>query len=187
MSARFDVDNFVADVLAALDDPSPGPATQAVVQRTLTERTAILDTIGPKFDLRTNVLHLSADATITLSVFPAGVPTGPHNHGMWAVTGTCAGHEGTTIYRRRSDRIERLIERRLDPGDSLLLDRDAIHDVVAGGATHLYSIHVYPVSLASTPHSRWVGNPTAEQPFDAAEEWSRMTAALSVAGLLADA
>ena len=187
MGLKFDVDAFVSEVLALLDDPSPELATKAAVERALRDPSAVLEAIGPKFDLRRNVLHSSERAFISLSMFPPGFRTGPHDHGMWAVTGTCAGHEDTTLYRRQGDTIERICEVTVDPSEVLFVPRALIHDVMAGGSEALYSIHVYPGSLVSTPHSLWVGEPPTEQPFDTAGEWSRLNAELSAANLVADA
>ncbi|MET1001325.1 MAG: hypothetical protein ABWZ15_05895, partial [Acidimicrobiia bacterium] len=110
-----------------------------------------------------------------------------HDHRMWTVTGTCAGIEDSTLFRRRDDTVEVIGGHSTAPGEVLVLGAEAIHDVVAAGSRPLSAIHVYGGDLISVKRSSWEGTPPRERCFEGAAEWSRLSAALRDADLLADA
>jgi predicted metal-dependent enzyme (double-stranded beta helix superfamily) len=185
---RFDVGVLIADVLGVLDDQTPHLAVKEVLQRTLENPGAVAEALGVSFNPRTfNILHQSNRVTVTHSVFPAGYRTGVHDHGMWTVTGTCAGTEDSTLFRRRNATVEPIGRRAIAPGEVVVLGAEAIHDVAAAGSSPLIAIHVYGGDLTTAKRSSWDGTPLMERPFDGAAEFSRLSAALKDAHLLADA
>jgi predicted metal-dependent enzyme (double-stranded beta helix superfamily) len=184
---RFDTEVLIADLLGALDEQSPQLAAKEVLLRALDNPGAVAEALGATFNPRTfGLLHHSDRVTVTHSVFPEGYRTGVHDHGMWAITGTCAGTEDNTFFRRRSDAVEPIGGRSIAPGEVSVLGSEAIHDVVAAGSSSLVAIHVYGGDLATAKRSSWDGRPLTERPFDSAAEFSRLNAALKDADLLAD-
>jgi predicted metal-dependent enzyme (double-stranded beta helix superfamily) len=180
-----DRDSLVTAVLDSLDDDAPALAVKEVLQEAMRHPDELADALGTTFDRRTNnVLHRSDRATITHFLLPPHYRTGPHEHCMWVVTAICSGIETNTFYRRNGDVLERITERRIAPGEVLVLGVDAIHDVEAG-TEPVSSIHVYGGDLGSTVRSSWDPTSLSERRYDVASEVARLTAALAAADLLA--
>jgi len=180
-----DLDSLVTAVLDSLDDEAPALAVKEVLQQAMRDQGELADALGSTFDRRTNnVLHRSDRATITHFLLPPRYRTGPHEHRMWVVTAMCSGIETNTFYRRSGEVLELIGERRIGPGELLVLGADGIHDVEAG-TEPVSSIHVYGGDLGSTVRSAWEPTSLSECRYDVASEVARLTAALAAADLLA--
>ena len=75
------------------------------------------------------VLTTSPQLTVQRVVWPAGIRIPPHDHRMWAVVGVYRGREDNVLFRRDGRVLEPAGGRRLEAGEVLVLDTDAIHAV----------------------------------------------------------
>jgi predicted metal-dependent enzyme (double-stranded beta helix superfamily) len=179
------VENLVERVRTAAASKSPVMTVQRVLEETLEDPTAVVESLGTMFDPRTfNVLHRDDRLTISHFLLPPGYRTGPHEHRMWAVTGTCSGTEHCVLFRRVGRTIERTGERAIGPGEVSALGSGAIHESCAGMDEALSAIHVYGGDLA-IERSAWETTSLKERPYDGAAEIRRQIAALRAADLVA--
>ena len=182
----FDPDAFVEACVAALADPSPLQAVEAVMREAVADVRAFDDFLKiPVHPDDGGVLHRSAELMVVGAVFPRGFKTGLHDHRMPAVIGTWAGYEDNLLYRRTPEGLETTGTRRLDPGDVLVLDADAIHDVHAPPTAWTAGLHVYLGDLGAATRSMWSSPDKPEALFDGDEMEARWVEVALATGLAA--
>jgi predicted metal-dependent enzyme (double-stranded beta helix superfamily) len=161
----FDVDSFVSDCRAALDEPRPQVAVGELLERAVAAPGAIDDAIGVPRRGGFQTLHASPELTVLQFVWPPGVVLFPHDHRMWAAIGIYGGGEDNTFYRRGPDRIEVSGGKRLEARDVALLGAATIHSVSNPDRGYTAAIHVYGGDYFGTPRSQWDAS-GHEEPFD---------------------
>jgi predicted metal-dependent enzyme (double-stranded beta helix superfamily) len=161
----FDVDDLVAACQAAAADSQPLLAVRDVVERAVSDPTAIAHALPPT---RAEIvpLHVSPELTVLKIVWGPGMLLGPHDHRMWAAIGIYSGGEDNRFFRRSGESVETSGERSLRPRDVCLLGDDVIHQVYNPTAECAGAIHVYGGDFFATPRSEWTGEPLREGPFD---------------------
>jgi 3-mercaptopropionate dioxygenase len=148
------VRDFIADVRAAIADAaSPAAACDAIRPR-FTELLADPDWLPEQFQqpnpdsgmgggIGQWLLFRGADRELTLFalIVPPGSATPIHDHLAWGLVGLYRGTQDEEIY---NDRVERIEQRALRPGDFyvLLPPRDDIHRVRTTSAGTSVSIHL---------------------------------------------
>jgi predicted metal-dependent enzyme (double-stranded beta helix superfamily) len=148
------VRDFIADVRAAIAAaPSPAAACDAIRPR-FAELLADPDWLPPRFQepnpesgmgggIGQWLLFRGADRELTLFalVVPPGSATPIHDHLAWGLVGLYRGTQDEEIYNERVERIE---QRALEPGDfyALLPPRDDIHRVRTTSPATSVSIHL---------------------------------------------
>jgi predicted metal-dependent enzyme (double-stranded beta helix superfamily) len=85
---------------------------------------------------------------VQLVAWAPGVQSPIHNHASWGVVALLSGQENNTFWQRSPtpefpDRIERVGDRLLSPGNILCLMPDTIHQVEALGKQPTISFNVY--------------------------------------------
>jgi predicted metal-dependent enzyme (double-stranded beta helix superfamily) len=114
------------------------------------------------------VVVSSPQLTVQRIVWPSGIRIPPHDHRMWAVAGTYRGSEDNRLFERDERVLVETGTRRIDAGDVIVLDTDAIHAVANARSTPCVALHVYGGDLDGTPRSTWVPD---ERSFDPDGMW----------------
>jgi predicted metal-dependent enzyme (double-stranded beta helix superfamily) len=161
----FDVDDFLAECVAAGTDPEPRLAIRDVLARAVSDGRRVADALPPT---RAEIvrLHVSDELTILKVVWAPGMRIGPHDHRMWASIGVYSGGEDNEFFRRSGPSLVESGGRSLHPGDVCLLGDDAVHAVTNPTTQFAGAIHVYGGDFFSTPRSEWRGTPYTEEPYD---------------------
>lgn len=163
---RFDPETFVEECRRALAEDAQQLAVRDVVERAVSDPTAVENAMGPADGWRIDVLHNDDDLTVMHFVWPPSVDLFPHEHKMWSTIGIYGGTEDNTYYRRAGDTIEVTGHRRGEVGDVLLLGADGIHAVQNPTRQWTAALHVYGSDFFSHPRLQWDPQTGEAKPFD---------------------
>lgn len=161
----FDVDAFVEECRGAVAETDPRRAIREVLNRALSNPTAVADAIG-KEEGGLGVVYNAPDLTIMNVIWAPEMKLPPHDHRMWAAIGIYGGAEDNTLYRRTPERIEEAGGRELREQDVLMLGADAIHAVRNPVRRFTGAIHVYGGDFVNQPRSQWDPDTLLEEPWD---------------------
>jgi predicted metal-dependent enzyme (double-stranded beta helix superfamily) len=165
----FDLDQFIADLRAALTERSR-QALKEVVARAVSDPGSLLRQIGGPEKAAVQVLYQAPDLTVLNVVWAPKQVTLPHNHRMSAVIGMYGGREDNMFWRRVSNPTKFQIEatggQALGTGDVTILGRDVIHSVVNPLARISGAIHVYDGEFLTVQRSMWDAETLVEKPYD---------------------
>lgn len=164
----FDIDHFIGDCRAAVDETDPHRAVREALERAVSEPAAVGDSLRPTEGGLT-VLHHAPDLTVLHVVWAPGMRLFPHDHQMWAAIGIYAGQEDNEFFRRAGPDLGGLTAsggRELAMGEVLLLGDDAIHAVTNPLRRLTAAIHVYAGDFVNEPRSQWGPGPVEERPYD---------------------
>ncbi len=151
----FDVENFIAECQVARREDEPRLAVRDVVQRAVSEGTAVGDVLCPA-EAGFTMLHHDDELTILHVVWAPHMSIYPHNHGMWAVIGIYAGQEDNAFFRRERPGARTLVERggkQLREHDVAVLGDDTIHGVTNPRDELTAAIHVYGGDFVNEPRA----------------------------------
>jgi predicted metal-dependent enzyme (double-stranded beta helix superfamily) len=162
-----DLDDFIADCQAALEEQQPLLAVKEVLERAVADPDGVAAALPPTHSGIVPI-HVAPDLTILKVVWAPGLSFGPHDHRMWAAIGIYGGGEDNEFFRRDGCSLTASGGRELRTGDVCLLGDDVIHAVTNPTAQFTGAIHVYGGDLLGTPRSEWRGEPFAEEPYDVA-------------------
>jgi predicted metal-dependent enzyme (double-stranded beta helix superfamily) len=175
-SYMFDLDQFVADCIAARGEVDAVLAVRDVLDRALAAPTAVAAAL-PAEAAELTPIYASHDLTVIKVVWGPGMKLRPHNHLMWAVNGMYDGEEDNVFYRRTDQGLVEAGGRHIDLGRSAVLGRDVIHAVTNPNARRCSgSIHIYGGDFMGKPRSMWDPETLEELPTDG-ETMSRLFAA----------
>jgi predicted metal-dependent enzyme (double-stranded beta helix superfamily) len=164
----FDVDQFVADCVAAADETEPRLAIREVLRRACDRPEQIRDAL-PSSRAELVTLHRSPHLTILKAVWAPGMRIPPHNHLMWAAIGLYGGQEDNLFYRRTETSLTTSGCRQLHEGDVALLGDDTIHSVHNPRSRLTGAIHVYGGDLVGrSDRCEWDGDREVPVDFDTA-------------------
>ena len=166
----FDVDRFVEECRAALNEGSPQLAMKEVVQRAVSAPEELLRAFGQP-DAIENIqpLYRSDNLTVMHFVWPPHMALFPHDHRMWAVIGLYGGREDNTFYKRRPASagvgLDRVNGRTLEGKDVVVLGEEVIHSVTNPLRQYTPAIHVYQGDFYAQARSAWASESSPEEPF----------------------
>jgi predicted metal-dependent enzyme (double-stranded beta helix superfamily) len=167
----FDLDQFIADLRAALAERSR-QALKEVVARAVSDPASLLRRIGEPEKAAVHVLHNAPDLTVLNVIWAPKQVTLPHDHRMSAVIGMYGGREDNTFWRRVSNPAKFEIEpaggQALGAGDTTILGPDVIHSVVNPLPKISGAIHVYDGEFLTVQRSMWDAETLVEKPYDIA-------------------
>ncbi len=167
----FDLDQFIADLRAALGERSR-QSLKEVVARAVSHPAALLRQLGEPQKPGIKMLHDSPELTVINVIWAPHQVTLPHDHRMSAVIGMYGGREDNTFWRRVASPTKFHIEpaggEALGDGDAIILGRDVIHSVVNPLAKLSGAIHVYDGAFMTAPRSMWDAETLVEKPYDMA-------------------
>lgn len=161
----FSKERFVQDCIAAI--PSGQAAIRELVLEALSDRTGMMNELGPREHAGITPLYRSLELTILNFVWAPCMSLMPHNHQMFSVVGVYSGREDNVMWRRTADAIEAAGARSLGPGDVSTLGRDVIHSVLNPIGKMTCAVHVYGGDFFNPPEPRseWDHETLAEQPW----------------------
>ncbi len=165
----FDLDQFIADLRAALPERSR-QALREVVARAVADPAALMQALGEPDKGGIKVLHAAPDLTVINVAWSPRQVTFPHNHLMTAVIGMYGGREDNMFWRRTGPDARYPIEVRggqaLGVGDTTILGPEIIHSVVNPLGRISGAIHVYDGDFLHIDRSMWDAETLVEQPYD---------------------
>lgn len=164
----FEVDQLVHDLRAAIAEDEPRRAVKEVLERAVSDPTAVGDALRPtEGGLAT--LHHADDLTVMHVVWAPGMTIFPHDHRMWAALGIYAGREDNAFYRRPAPDAVTLVEsggKRLEVGDAAVIGAETIHGVTSAPDGLTAAIHVYGGDFINARRSAWGPGEPIERPYD---------------------
>jgi predicted metal-dependent enzyme (double-stranded beta helix superfamily) len=151
----FDLDRFVSDCAAALEQQDAPAAVKRLVKVAADTREATL--AGLPDEGRTEIiLHASEQLTVVRVACEPHRAYPPHDHQMHALIGILDGAETNTFYRRvDGDGIAATGSTTCGAGEVLALHPDAIHSVANLGDHSSVGLHVYLGDLFSLHRTIW--------------------------------
>jgi predicted metal-dependent enzyme (double-stranded beta helix superfamily) len=166
----FDLEQFIADCAAAVNDPAPTKAVRETVTRAVADPRSLLQVLGEPARGGIQRLHVSDELTILNVIWAPRMTLMPHNHNMWATIGVYGGREDNIFWRRVPDdgkgRIEAAGAKSLGPADVRPLGDDIIHSVTNPTGKLTGAIHVYGGDFFTTERSEWDPENLEERPYD---------------------
>lgn len=162
----FDLDRFIEDCYASLDEATPERAAREVVARAVDDPTSVMKAISEPDRAGVNVLHRSDRLTVLNLVWGPEMQLMPHNHNMWAAIGIYTGAEANTFWRRSEIGLQQLGSKEMGEKDAVWLGDTAIHSVTNPLQRLTGAIHVYGGDFFAPGRSEWDTETLAEAPYD---------------------
>ena len=154
-AAMFDIDELIADCIAALEDREPRLAVKEVLARAVSDPASI-EAALPPVRAELVVLYSSAALTVLKVVWAPGMSVPPHDHLMWAAIGIYGGQEDNRFFRRSLAGLVPSGGKLLATSEVGLLGAEAIHAVTnPRGHDYTGAIHVYGGDFPSKERSMW--------------------------------
>ncbi len=144
----------VEDILKNVEDESTRlPEIRMLVRRLIINSYWVQSqSLQPNLKTGISVLLLYDELGFPLTVqtvtFAPGTTSNIHNHGTWGVVAILKGQEKNTFWRRSSnpdfpDKIEKVGEINLSPGDIISFTPETIHQVQAIGKEPTVTFNIY--------------------------------------------
>jgi predicted metal-dependent enzyme (double-stranded beta helix superfamily) len=162
----FDIERFIADCRAALQESSPQSAVKAVVERIMSRPSEVEQALGTPQWAEIGTLHRSPELTILKVIWAPSMSIYPHEHRMWKVIGLYGGREDNVFYRRTAHGLVQAGGKQLDITDTTLLGKTVIHAVTNPLRQFTGAIHVYGGDIFAVPRSEWDPETLEERPYD---------------------
>ncbi len=151
----FKVEQFIDDCKQARNDSEPIKATEAVVQRAVSDQAGIINALGePRFGGADKLYH-SPELTILCLRWYPGQQLLAHNHNVWAVIGLFTGQEDNTFWRSENERAIKLGGKTLRAGEVSWMGETAIHSVKNPTDQSTAALHVYGGDFFADGRSEW--------------------------------
>jgi predicted metal-dependent enzyme (double-stranded beta helix superfamily) len=165
-SGRADVEGLVEDLKRAGKETDAQRAVRAVLERAVSEPSALLAAMGEPREPGIHPLHRAPDLTILNVVWAPLMVLLPHNHKMWATIGIYTGREDNILWRSAGPHVGAVGAASLSEKDVFDLPDDAIHSVVNPIPRLTGAIHVYGGDFFAAPRSEWDSETLRERPWD---------------------
>jgi predicted metal-dependent enzyme (double-stranded beta helix superfamily) len=162
----FDLERFIADCRAALQESAPPSVVQEVVARAMSRPGEVEQALGTPQWAEIGTLHRSPELTILKVIWVPGMAIYPHDHRMWAVIGLYGGREDNVFYRRTAHGLMSAGGIQLAITDTTLLGQTIIHAVTNPLRQFTGAIHVYGGDFFAVPRSEWDVETLEERPYD---------------------
>jgi predicted metal-dependent enzyme (double-stranded beta helix superfamily) len=162
----FDLDRFLTDCRAALAADPAELAIKSLLERAVSEPSAVEATLGIPRRGEIVTLHHSPELTVLNVLWAPGMAIYPHDHRMWAIIALYGGREDNTFYRRTAGGLEVTGGKQLGRSDVAVLGRNVIHAVANPSRQVTGAIHVYGGDFFATPRSEWDPETLQERAYD---------------------
>jgi predicted metal-dependent enzyme (double-stranded beta helix superfamily) len=144
----------VEDILKNVEDESTRLPEIRMLVRRLIINSYWVQSQSLQPDLKTGISvlllydELGFPLTVQTVTFAPGTTSNIHNHGTWGVVAILKGQEKNTFWRRSSnpdfpDKIEKVGEINLSPGDLISFTPETIHQVQAIGKEPTVTFNIY--------------------------------------------
>jgi predicted metal-dependent enzyme (double-stranded beta helix superfamily) len=154
-----DVENLLHDVE---DESTRLPELRTLVRRLIINSYWVQSqSLTPDPKTGTSVLllydELGFPFTVQTVTFAPGTTSNIHNHGTWGIVAILKGQEKNIFWRRtptseHPDKIEKIGELNLQPGDLISFTPQTIHQVQAVGTEPTVTFNIYG---ETNPKKRW--------------------------------
>lgn len=165
-----DLDLFISDCADVVNEAAPTKAVREIVERAVSEPTALQQTLGVPTRAEIQRLHVSEELTILNVIWAPGMTLMPHNHNMWSVIGVYGGREDNIFWRRCRNNSRGLIEaagaKSLGPHEVHPLGQEIIHSVTNPTSQFTGAIHVYGGDFFNVERSEWDPERLEEHPYN---------------------
>jgi len=163
-----DIDQFVADCIAANQGVDAQAAVNEVLARAVSDPAAVLAALGEPAKAGLNVLLTSPTLTIFAASWTPQMNLMPHNHLMWANIGIYTGREDNIYWKRTAGVIKASGADALFVKDTAMLPQDVVHSVTNPLLRFTGGIHIYGGDFFDTQRSQWDPETLEEEPSDGA-------------------
>lgn len=164
----FDESSFVQFCQDALDEPLAPSIIQAELRRIVARPAEIA--LPQSSDRKSWRLHRSSRLTVLHTAYAPSLRAIPHSHGAWAVVSVYRGREDSAVFVRNGRTISVSHRISINPGEVVVFEPDAIHDLSTSPDEVTYSIHVYGGDLFDSERRRmWIPPAFNEETFDDAQ------------------
>ena len=165
-SKKMDIEQFVADCIAANAETDAQAAVHEVLARAVSTPKAVITALGDPERAGLNVLLSSATLTIFAATWTPQMNLMPHDHLMWANIGIYTGREDNIFWKRSADGIKAFGADALFERDTAMLPEDALHSVTNPLQRFTGGIHIYGGDFFGTTRSQWNPETLEEEPSD---------------------
>lgn len=167
MTARFEVERFIAELKRANREREAQSAVDEVLARAVSDPAGVVADIGEPVAPGLHTLHHSDELTVVNVIWAPLMLLLPHNHNMWASIGIYTGREDNIIWQRRGSVVEAVGASSLSEKEVFPLPRDAVHSVSNPIPRLTGAIHVYGGDFSAPEgRSEWDPETLRERPFD---------------------
>jgi predicted metal-dependent enzyme (double-stranded beta helix superfamily) len=166
--ARFELDGFLQACRAAASSTDAERAIRELVERAVSDPSAVAAAIGERVHAGPTTLHRAADLTVLDFAWAPWMCFKPHNHNLWSVVGIYSGREDNVFWRRTERSIEAAGARSLGVGEVSALGPHVIHSVLNPVGKLTRAIHIYGGDFFAPPQlrSEWDPETLVERPWD---------------------
>lgn len=161
-----DIDQFVADCIAANGEADAQAAVNEVLAKAVSTPGAVLTSLGDPRKAGLNVLLSSPSLTIFAATWTPQMNLMPHNHLMWANIGIYTGREDNIFWKRTPEGIKAFGADALFVKETAMLPEDAVHSVTNPLLRFTGGIHIYGGDFFATERSQWNPETLEEEPSD---------------------
>jgi len=165
-----EIEQFISDCQAAVQDTAPTKAVRETVARAVADVPALEKALGTPERGGVQRVYVSDELTIINVIWAPFMTIRPHDHNMWAVIGVYGGREDNIFWRRLKDdadgRIEAAGAKSLGAGEVRPLGDDIIHSVTNPTTRLTGAIHVYGGNFFEMHRSEWEPEGLTEQDYD---------------------
>ncbi|MEO6708218.1 MAG: hypothetical protein ABI054_11260 [Planctomycetota bacterium] len=165
-AARFNLEEFIADVRRARTDSAPQAAVREVLAHAVSEPGSVIQTLGEPRQAGIHEVYRAPDLTILNVIWAPLMILLPHEHRMWATIGIYTGREDNIVWKRVGSRVEASGAASLSEKQAFSLPDDVVHSVTNPIERMTGAIHIYGGDFFATPRSEWDAETLVEQPFD---------------------
>jgi predicted metal-dependent enzyme (double-stranded beta helix superfamily) len=183
----FDPDQFVQACVEMLDEHERLAAIREVLERAVSDCAAIEAAYPvPLVDDDGGILYRSDALLISNVMFPSQFRTSIHDHTVAAAIGVWGGFEDNRLFERSSDGVRENGATRVEAGEVIVLEADAIHQVLTPSSRWSGALHVYLGDITSLARSKWTTPSSAPSAYDGELEEQRWAERAIASGLLVD-
>lgn len=166
----FNLDTFVSQCQAALQESDPAAVVESLVQDAITDPEGLRAAFAPTAQGK-SIKERAAFRSDVLTVLDVanspGLITPAHDHQMWAVIGVYDGEEQNVFYQTEANGLKEIGGRLLKVGDVAVLSTDTIHAISNPLDRKSCAIHVYGGDLVDRPgRSIWHPVTQEREPYD---------------------
>jgi len=159
-----EMQKFIEECIEANKDSNPQKAVKEVLERGVSNPSAMLKAIGEPTEAGLKVFHRSKDLTIFAASWTPQMNLMPHNHKMWANIGIYTGREDNILWKPDKKGLEADDVRCLFAGDVATLNTNAIHSVTNPLQRFTGGLHIYGGDFFATERSQWNPETLEEEP-----------------------
>ena len=156
---KFNMQKFIEDCQAALEQPEPAKVVKQLVQDAIADPEALraaFEARGKPKTLRDAAIYRSETLSILDVTTPPGMVSPAHDHQMWAVIGVYDGAEPNEFFVGDDKGVARKSGKLLQTGDVAVLGDKTIHAISNPLDRKSYAIHVYGGDIVERPgRSMW--------------------------------